>query len=649
MAITTVNVNTAVPVGKMLYVDSVYGNDSTGTPDRFDLPYLTLGAAKSAWTSGDEIVVRPGYYDERVMIGACAWHFELGAIKDYTGTETGNAFGDDLNNPATGKVSGYGIFRHSGTPDLENPTDGSGAYNGAVGFVNGDTHTHFECLDVEGRQGVANGAGAICFDSGTITLNIRGEVSSTIYDAFLAGTESIGDAVVRGYIRRIYVSETGDNAVESAGNDVDVTIEEVVSDNLSVVSLRTLGGNPQLRIGSITGGGINVSSGTIFGATITMASTSGDADGETARIASRLNGCRVIQTLSAKAAITVSAGAEIINTTVIAGAGATESIRSGGAVTLLAERSQISAAVNANVTVEGDLFYDDGTGSAGNVSTLNADGTWSWAAASGGGAVDSVNGQTGIVVLDASDVGADPAGSAAAAQAFAIQRANHTGTQLAATISDFNSAALAAAPAETTTTIGSLLNGATAKTTPVDADVMGLSDSAASNIWKKVTWANIKATLKAYFDTLYSPINTPVFMAYTGGSQANSTTTLQDVHASAAFTGLTAGIYELNMVIVHDSSGVANGAAFTLNGPAFNYLNTIVLYDVSSSQESFVQISYNWGSSSTTSRSTTNNRVSLTCRVRLTASGDLVLRFRSENAGQVITVTDVTGYIRRIG
>jgi hypothetical protein len=34
----------------------------------------------------------------------------------------------------------------------------------------------------------------------------------------------------------------------------------------------------------------------------------------------------------------------------------------------------------------------------------------------GGGAVDSVNGQTGVVVLDAGDVGADPAGSAAAAE-----------------------------------------------------------------------------------------------------------------------------------------------------------------------------------------------------------------------------------------
>lgn len=35
----------------------------------------------------------------------------------------------------------------------------------------------------------------------------------------------------------------------------------------------------------------------------------------------------------------------------------------------------------------------------------------------------------------------DPAGSAAAAQAAAVQRANHTGTQLASTVSDFSTAA----------------------------------------------------------------------------------------------------------------------------------------------------------------------------------------------------------------
>lgn len=57
--------------------------------------------------------------------------------------------------------------------------------------------------------------------------------------------------------------------------------------------------------------------------------------------------------------------------------------------------------------------------------------------------------------------------------------------------------------AETTTTIGTLINGADAKATPVDADMVGLMDSAASNILKKLSWANIKATLKTYFDSLY--------------------------------------------------------------------------------------------------------------------------------------------------
>lgn len=56
---------------------------------------------------------------------------------------------------------------------------------------------------------------------------------------------------------------------------------------------------------------------------------------------------------------------------------------------------------------------------------------------------------------------------------------------------------------ETTTTVGTLINSATEKTTPVDADMVGLMDSAASNILKKLSWANIKATAKTYFDTLY--------------------------------------------------------------------------------------------------------------------------------------------------
>ena len=54
------------------------------------------------------------------------------------------------------------------------------------------------------------------------------------------------------------------------------------------------------------------------------------------------------------------------------------------------------------------------------------------------------------------------------------------------------------------TNVGSAIHGAAAKTTPVDADTMPLIDSAASNAPKKVSWLNIKATLKTYFDTLYA-------------------------------------------------------------------------------------------------------------------------------------------------
>lgn len=55
--------------------------------------------------------------------------------------------------------------------------------------------------------------------------------------------------------------------------------------------------------------------------------------------------------------------------------------------------------------------------------------------------------------------------------------------------------------------IADSIHGTSEKATPVNADEMGLIDSAASWVLKNITWANVKATLKAYFDTLYAGID----------------------------------------------------------------------------------------------------------------------------------------------
>ena len=51
-------------------------------------------------------------------------------------------------------------------------------------------------------------------------------------------------------------------------------------------------------------------------------------------------------------------------------------------------------------------------------------------------------------------------------------------------------------------TIGDLIEGSTNKATPVDADRFGFWDSVA-DVLKYATWANVKATLKTYFDPYY--------------------------------------------------------------------------------------------------------------------------------------------------
>lgn len=103
------------------------------------------------------------------------------------------------------------------------------------------------------------------------------------------------------------------------------------------------------------------------------------------------------------------------------------------------------------------------------------------------------------------------------------------------------------------TKLGPLINAATGKTTPVDADMVAISDSAASNVTKKVTLTNFKAFLKTYFDTLYQAIGSgAVFNSQQPTADVDSVTSTgfsscRKVDVDFAFTHSNTGVLSYNI------------------------------------------------------------------------------------------------------
>lgn len=119
------------------------------------------------------------------------------------------------------------------------------------------------------------------------------------------------------------------------------------------------------------------------------------------------------------------------------------------------------------------------------------------------GTVYSVNGQTGDVLLDFIDLTDVPTAYTGHANKVVAVKVAEDGLEFITNASDVAAAIVAAAD----------------KATPVDADLFALVDSAASNVLKKLTWANLKATLKVYLDTLYL-----VLLGKAGGQTASGGT-----------------------------------------------------------------------------------------------------------------------------
>lgn len=149
------------------------------------------------------------------------------------------------------------------------------------------------------------------------------------------------------------------------------------------------------------------------------------------------------------------------------------------------------------------------------------------------GPVVSVAGRTGAVVLDVSDV---TGLSASLAGKAPINSPTFTGTVSGIT------ASMVGAPSgsgtssgtntgdETETRIGTLIAAAADKATPVDADSLALSDSAAASVLKKLTWSNFKAALNGVFARLAGVSGGQTLI---GGTASGESLTLQSTaHAT---------------------------------------------------------------------------------------------------------------------
>ena len=140
----------------------------------------------------------------------------------------------------------------------------------------------------------------------------------------------------------------------------------------------------------------------------------------------------------------------------------------------------------------------------------------------------------------------------------------------------------------TASNVHTFVDGLTAMTTPVDADRMIIVDNSAS-LAKKITWANIKATLKTYFDTLYA------------------TTAQVDLRTRELLQDFTA--YTTTGVLTEQ---IISNQAITANDMKINsYLNFIATLDRTGLSNATIQIYLN----------TTSNSLSGAVRIGLAVIG----------------------------
>lgn len=99
--------------GKVTYVDSVNGSDSTGVRGSARWPFLTPLAAQTAASSGDCIVVLPGSYTTASVLGKNGVNWWLYPGCTITGSNEAGTFGNSVVPALTCKILGHGTITNN--------------------------------------------------------------------------------------------------------------------------------------------------------------------------------------------------------------------------------------------------------------------------------------------------------------------------------------------------------------------------------------------------------------------------------------------------------------------------------------------------------------------------------------------------------
>ncbi len=115
------------------------------------------------------------------------------------------------------------------------------------------------------------------------------------------------------------------------------------------------------------------------------------------------------------------------------------------------------------------------------------------------------------------------------------------------------------------------------KTTPIDADSVLLQDSADQSIWKKLSWSNVKATLKTYFDTLYQKGTgtTNYVPKFTGANTLGDS----QIFDNGTNVGIGTTSPSAKTAIHKSESGSNPSAVLRLENTGANYTSKLILTD----------------------------------------------------------------------